>query len=116
MQKVILITKGKGDFWGIGLVEVIWKAITRLLNRRITAAISFHDTLHGFRSGQETGTAAPEAKLLGQLTTMREVVLFEVFLYLQKAYDAFDRERALEFLAAYGVGLRTVRLLWTYWY
>ena len=35
------------------------------------------------RSGM--GTAALEAKLLQQLTAMRETVLFEVFLYLQKA-------------------------------
>ena len=34
---------------------------------------------------------------------------------IRKAYDALDHERALELLAAYGVGPRTVRLLQTYW-
>ena len=47
---------------------------------------------------------------------MREAVLFEVFLDIRKAYDALDRERALDLLAAYRVGPRTVHLLWTYWY
>ena len=39
------------------------------------------------------GTTAFEAKLLKQLTTMRELVLFEVFLDLHKAYDALDWDR-----------------------
>ena len=46
---------------------------------------------------------------------MREAVLFEVLLDLRKVYDALDLERALDLLAAYEVGPRTVRLLQTYW-
>ena len=46
---------------------------------------------------------------------MGEAVLFGVFLDLQKAYDALDRERALDLLTAYGVGPRTVRLIRMYW-
>ena len=46
---------------------------------------------------------------------MREAVLFEVFLFIWKAYDDLYRERSLELLAAYGVGPRTVRLLRMYW-
>ena len=67
----VLIPKGKGDFQVIGLVKVLWKAVTILINRRLVAAISFHDTLHGFRAGQGTGIAAFKAKLLKKLTTMR---------------------------------------------
>ena len=62
-----------------------------------------------------TRTAALEAKIFQQNMAMREAVLFEVFLDLQKAYNALVRERDLDLLAAYGVGLRTVRLLWAYW-
>ena len=94
-KTVVLIPKGKGDFRGIGLVEVLWKTITSLLNLRIAAAISFHDTLHGFRAGRGMGTANFEAKLLQQLTARREAVLFNLFLDIRKAYDALDRERAL---------------------
>ena len=63
-QTVILIPKGKGDFQGIGLVEVLWKAVARLLNCRLTEAILYHDALHRFRLGRGTGTSALEAKLI----------------------------------------------------
>ena len=43
------------------------------------------------------------------------MVLFEVLLDLQKAYDALDWDRFLEIVAAYGVGPSTIRLLQTYW-
>ena len=46
---------------------------------------------------------------------MRGAFVFEVFLDLRKAYYALDQERDLDLLAAYGVGPRTVRLLWNYW-
>ena len=84
-KTVVLIPKGKGKLRGIGLVEVLWKAIASLLNRRLTAAISFHDTLHGFRAGGGTGTATLNVKILKQFKAMRETVLFEVFLDIRKA-------------------------------
>ena len=77
--------------------------------------ITYHNALHEFWAGRWMGTAILEDKLLQQLTDMREAVLFEVFLYLQKAYDALDKERPLELLAAYRVGTRILRFLWTYW-
>ena len=55
------------------------------MNRWLTSDIMYHDVLHGFRAGRETGTAALEAKMLQQLMSMREAVLFEVFLDLKKA-------------------------------
>ena len=115
-KTVVLIQKGKGDFQGIGLTEVLWKAVASLLNRRLTAEIIFHDMLHRFWVERGTGTATLNAKLPLQLTAMREVVLFEVLLDLWKAYNALEQERALDFIAVYGVGFRTVRLLRTYWY
>ena len=33
-QAVVMIPKGKGKFWGIGLVEVVWKILTLILHRR----------------------------------------------------------------------------------
>ena len=33
-QAVVLIPKGKGDYRGIGLVEVMWKVVAVILNRR----------------------------------------------------------------------------------
>ena len=56
-QTVILIPKRKGDLRGIGIVEVLWKSITSLINRRLMVAILSHNMLHGFRVGWGTGTA-----------------------------------------------------------
>ena len=77
-QAVVLILKGKGDYRGIGLVEVMWKVVAVILNRRLTSSITFHGVLHGFRAGRGTGTATLEAKLLQQLAAMREEVLYMI--------------------------------------
>ena len=61
-QAVVLIPKGKGDYRGIGLVEVMWKVVAVILNRRFTSSITFHNVLHGFWAGRGTGTATLETK------------------------------------------------------
>ena len=94
-KTVVLTQKRKGNLRGVGIVEVLWKGVARLLNHRFTEEISYHDALHRFQEGRGTGIATFKAKLLQQLTAMSEAVLFEVFMYLQKAYDALDQERAL---------------------
>ena len=90
---------------------VLCKTVTSLLNIPLTAAIMFHNVLNRFCAVRGTGTAALEAKLLQQLIAMREAVLFEVFLDIQKAYETLERESELDLLAAYDVCPRTVRLL-----
>ena len=54
---VILIPKGKLDFHGIGLVEVLWNIVLGILNNHPTVAIHFHDTLHKSHTGRGMGTA-----------------------------------------------------------
>ena len=49
-QAVVLIPKGKGDYQGIGLMEVMWMVVAVILNRRFTYSITFHNVLHGFRA------------------------------------------------------------------
>ena len=56
-QTVVLIPKGKTDYRGIGLVEVMWKVVAAILNSRLSASITLHNFLHGFRAGRGTGTA-----------------------------------------------------------
>ena len=114
-QAVVLIPKGKKDYRGIGLVEVMWKVVVAILNRRFTASITYHDFLNGFREGRGTVTATLEAKLLQQLAALREEVLYVILLDLNKAYDALDRSRCLEILEGYGVGPNSRRLLTNYW-
>ena len=97
-QAVVLIPKGKGEYRGIGLVEVMWKVVTAILNRRITASITYHEILYGFRASCSTVTATIKAKLIQQLVAMREEVLYVIFLDLHKEYYALDRDRCLEIL------------------
>ena len=112
-KAVVLIPEGEKDYRGIGLVEVMWKVVAVILNRRFTASIAYHNFLHGFRAGHGTGTATLEAKLLHQLAALREEVMYVIFLDLHKAYDALDRSRCLEILEGYGVGPKARRLLQT---
>ena len=96
-------------------MEVVWTVVAAIPNRRFTSFITYHDALHGFRSGRVTGTATLEAKLLQQLAAMKEEVLYMIFLDLTKSYDALDRSRCLEILEGYGVGPNARRLLTNYW-
>ena len=92
-KAVVLITKEKKDYRVIGLVEVMWKVVAAILNRRLTASITFHEFLHGFRAGRGTGTTTLGARLIHQLEALREEVLHVILLDLNKAYDTLDRSR-----------------------
>ena len=115
-QAVVLIPKGNKDYRGIGLVEVMWKVVAEILNRRFTASITYHNFLHGFWACRGTGTVTLKANLLQQLVALREEVLYVIFLDLHKAYDALDRSRCLEILEGYGFGPRARKLLKKYWH
>ena len=84
-QTVDLISKGKEELQGIGLVEVLWKAATSLLNCWLMVAVSYQNAIYGFWVGRGTGTAALEAKMLQQPMPTREAVLFKIFLDIQEA-------------------------------
>ena len=77
----MLIPKGDGNYFrGIRLVEVLWKATTGIIKRRLTSDIHNHETLHGFWRGGGTVTSNLEAKVLQYLTAMRETVLHTILL------------------------------------
>ena len=59
---MVLIPKGNREFIGIGLIEVLCKALLGVINRRIGEAVQFNDVLHGLLVGQGAGTASLEAK------------------------------------------------------
>ena len=112
---MVLITKGKKEYRGICLVEVMWKVGAAILNLRLAASITFHDFLHGFWVVCGTGTVILETKLLQKLAVLREEVMYVIFLDLHKAYDALERSRCLKILEGYGVVPRARRILQTYW-
>ena len=92
-QTVVLILKGGGDYRGIGIVDVIWKAVAVIINHRFTAAITYHDSLHGFWAGRGTRTTTLEVNLLQQVAALREAVFQAIFLGLHRDYDALERSR-----------------------
>ena len=57
-QKVVLIPKGNGEFVVIGLVKVLWKALSGVINRQIGVVVQFHNVLHGFRASWGMGNAS----------------------------------------------------------
>ena len=75
-KMAVLIPKGNGKFKGIRIVKVLWKALSGVINWRIGAAVQFHDKVHGLRAVWGTGTNSLEAKLLHQLTEMREEIFY----------------------------------------
>ena len=111
-----MIPNGVGTYFReIGLVEVLWKSISGIINRRISSCIQFHDNLHGFCVEIVAGTATLKEKLLQKLIAMMETVLHSIFFDLLKAYNALDRYRCLDILAGCGLVPRMLRILRTYW-
>ena len=69
-QSLVLIPKWERDCSGIGLKEVMWKVVAEILNRHLTASITFHNFFHEFRAGCGTGTATLEDKLIQRLAAL----------------------------------------------
>ena len=80
------------------------KVVADILNSRLTASITFHDFLHGFRVDRRTGATTLEDKLFQQLAALREEVLYVILLDMQKIYDTLDRSRCLDIPEGYDVG------------
>jgi hypothetical protein len=111
---IILLPKGRGDYFGIGLLDPIWKVIKKFMVLWLSA-IKLHDCLHGGFPRQGIRTAIMEVKLQQQLAWAEQEPLYQVYLDLQKAYDALDRGRCLRILAGYGVGPNLLRLQKRFW-
>ena len=84
-------------------MEFLWNMLTVLINRRLTSAIGFHDTLHGSRLVRGKVTASLKSNLLQHIISMREAILYKIFLDIQKVYNTLDRDRCLNILSGYGV-------------
>ena len=85
---MVIIPKGGGGYRGIGLVRVVWKVCTLIMNSRIQSAIILHNTLHGFRQGMGERTDIMEVNLEQQLAGTVHEPLFQVFIDVKKAYDS----------------------------
>ena len=85
-------------------MEVTWNVVAAILNRQLTASITYPNFLHGFWACRGTGTATFEAKLIQQIVALRGEVMYVIFLDLHKAYYALDRSMCLDILEGYSVG------------
>ena len=69
---IVLILRGNsGDFSGMGLLEVVWKVIKKIINARLKCVL-LHVVLHGFRPGHGCGTGIMEVKLAAQLGSLEQ--------------------------------------------
>ena len=74
------LLKGKGNFRVIGIMEVLWKTISVVINHHIGAELNNHNVIRGLWAGLGIGKASFKSELLQQLKTMREEFLFKIFL------------------------------------
>ena len=56
-KTMVFLVKGRGDYWGIGIVEVVRKVCAAMVNCQLKRTVKLHDTLYGFRAGRGTGTS-----------------------------------------------------------
>jgi hypothetical protein len=109
-----LLPKGGYDYRGIGLLDPIWKIVEKVMVLRFSA-IKLHNYLHGRLPGWGTGMAIMEVKLQQQLAWAEQESLYQIYLDLQKAYDALDRGPCPGILAGYRVGPNLLRMQKWFW-
>jgi Reverse transcriptase (RNA-dependent DNA polymerase) len=112
---LVLVPKPDKSFWGIALLETVYKLVSLIIHRRLSSSIQLHDAVHGFRKQRGTGTAIMNVKLLLQKTQRKSEPLYMLFLDIKKAYDTLDRDRTISLLRQYGVGDNICNIIQTVW-
>ena len=72
----VFLSRGRVEYQGIGLVEVVWKVCATVVNFRLKRSVTLNDTLHGFRAGRGKGTAILEGNSAQQLAGIAHEPLF----------------------------------------
>jgi hypothetical protein len=111
---IVLRLKGGGDDHGIGLLDPMWKVAEKIMVAQMSC-LKLHDCRHGGLPHWGTGTAIMEVTLNQQLAWVDQAPLYQIYLFLKKAYDALDWTRCLEILAGYGVGPNLLHLQKQFW-
>lgn len=112
---VIIPKDDKGGVRGIGLLEVVHKLMSTIINLRMTAAINFCLAVHGFCQHRGCYTAIGKAKIRMQRAAYAGVTMYQIYLDLRKAYDSINRESVLALLQRYGVGPNVRRYISFIW-
>ena len=100
---------------GIGLLEVIQKLVSTIINLRMTNAICFCKVVHGFQKQQGCFTAMGDSKLLIKRAACNGKTIYQIFLDLRKAYKFIHWPQVMALLLKYGVGPRIQRYIKTIW-
>ena len=93
---VVLIKKGEADFWGIGIIEVLWKKVVVILKLHLGASITPPNVLYGLNDGIGMGNSPIEVKKIKKLRDMREEVLYKILLNLHKECNTLERDSAAD--------------------
>ena len=67
-ETMVLLQKGKGSYRDIGIVELLCKLCSVVVNCSMKRSAVLHDTLHEFIEGRGVGKATLEAKMEKQLS------------------------------------------------
>ena len=86
-----------------------------VINLSLERGVELHESLHGFWKVRGTETMTLEAKLAQKLDRLAHKPLFQVFLYVQKAYDLLDRGKFMDIFRGFGMGPNLALLLSHYW-
>ena len=92
-------------------MEVVWKVCAIMVKLQLNRIATLYDALYGFRAGSGTGTATLEGKLAHQFSGIAHELLFQVFLYVRKAYNSLDRGWGMEIMRGSRMGHNTARLI-----
>jgi Reverse transcriptase (RNA-dependent DNA polymerase) len=111
----MLLPKGNNDFWGITLLDCLYKLIAAILNQRAAKAIRFHEGVHGFRAECGCQTALREAKSNMQVQEAAGKTYHQIFLDLSKAFDTVDCSRLTQIMQAYRFGFRSMQFFRNCW-
>ena len=90
---MVLLPKGRGGYWGVEFVEVVWKVCTMIINFCLKRSV-----LRKFRAVRGIGTVTLEAKLVQNMAGITNEPLLKIFLDVRKTYDSLDRGRCMEIL------------------
>ena len=88
---VVLLPKGKGEYMGIRIVELLCNVRSVVVHCWLKRVAVLHDALRVFREGRWIGTAMLEANMEQQLVGLAHKPLFQVLLDVSKSYDSLDR-------------------------
>ena len=99
----------------MGILEVLWKVCSAVVNCCLKRSFLFHNAPHGFTEGRRTGMAALESNMAQQLDRISQDPIFQVFWDVRKAYESLEKEWCLELFRGYRMGLNLSWLLESYW-